>query len=103
MTPTPEPRNSRKARNRAAPGPSARSARSPVGRSARMLTFVTGNPGKVAELRSLAEPMGWSVAQDKRGYPEVQADTLAEVCAAGAEHLLASGLRPPFLLEDSGL
>jgi XTP/dITP diphosphohydrolase len=71
--------------------------------SPRHLTFVTGNAGKVAELRSLAEPLGFAVAQDKRGYPEVQAESLGEVCAAGADHLLASGLKPPFLLEDSGL
>ncbi|MEK6976286.1 MAG: RdgB/HAM1 family non-canonical purine NTP pyrophosphatase [Candidatus Thermoplasmatota archaeon] len=64
---------------------------------------MTGNAGKVAEMRSLAEPMGYAVVQDKRGYPELQAASLAEVCAAGADHLLASGLRPPFLLEDSGL
>lgn len=71
--------------------------------SPRHLTFVTGNAGKVAELASLAGPLGFKVVQDKRGYPEVQADTLAEVCSAGADDLLASGLKPPFVLEDSGL
>lgn len=67
------------------------------------ITFVTGNAGKVAELQALLEPLGWSIQQDRRGYPEVQADTLAAVCDAGATALLASGLNPPFLLEDSGL
>src|SRR5688500_15103897 len=61
------------------------------------ITFVTGNGGKVAELRALAEPLGYTVVQDKRGYPEVQADSLQAVCEAGAQHLLDDGLAPPFL------
>lgn len=67
------------------------------------LTFVTGNAGKARELQGLLAPLGIEVVQDARGYPEVQAHTLAEVAEAGARHLLASGLAPPFLLEDSGL
>ncbi len=82
-----------------AKGRSARSAPS----AGRRLTLVTGNAGKVAELGAQVAALGYTVLQDKRGYPEVQADDLAEVCAAGARHLLASGLKPPFLLEDSGL
>lgn len=74
-----------------------------AGGAVRTLTFVTGNAGKVAELQALCKPLGITVVQDARGYPEVQADTLAEVCAAGADHLLAAGLKPPFVLEDSGL
>lgn len=69
----------------------------------RRLTFVTGNAGKVAELTALVAPLGYTVVQDKRGYPEIQEDTLAAVCEAGARHLLDSGCPPPFLLEDSGL
>jgi len=68
----------------------------------RAITFVTGNAGKVRELQGLLAPHGYSVVQDSGGYPEVQADTLAEVAEAGARHLLGR-LRPPFLLEDSGL
>lgn len=80
----------------------------PPGRGApqnapRRLTFVTGNAGKFAELRDQLRPRGITIVQDKRGYPEVQADTLREVAEAGARHLLASGLKPPFVLEDSGL
>ena len=70
---------------------------------ARRLTFVTGNKGKAAELAALAAPYGIQVVQDARGYPEIQASSLAEVTEAGADHLLRSGLEPPFLLEDSGL
>jgi XTP/dITP diphosphohydrolase len=64
---------------------------------------VTGNPGKVAELRALLEPLGIQVVPDGRGYTEIQADTLEEVAQAGATELLAGGLKPPFVLEDSGL
>ena len=92
------------ARRRAAKATPAKPAKAKAAKpSKRILTFVTGNAGKVAELSALVAPLGWTVAQDKRGYPEVQADTLEEVCAAGARHLLEAGLRPPFLLEDSGL
>ena len=69
----------------------------------RRLVFVTGNAGKAAELRAQLKPRGIAVVQDDRGYPEVQADTLREVAEAGAQHLLANGLAPPFVLEDSGL
>lgn len=69
----------------------------------RRLTFVTGNAGKARELAGQLAPFGIAVDQDSRGYPEIQAATLAEVAEAGAAHLLASGLKPPFLLEDSGL
>jgi XTP/dITP diphosphohydrolase len=94
---------------RAKPSAGTRSAKAPskpgTGRAtrSRRVTFVTGNAGKVAELRQQLGPRGITVVQDKRGYPEVQADTLREVAEAGARHLLADGLRPPFLLEDSGL
>ncbi|HLF16181.1 MAG TPA: non-canonical purine NTP pyrophosphatase, partial [Candidatus Thermoplasmatota archaeon] len=67
------------------------------------LTFVTGNPGKARELAAALAPHGVEVVQDPRGYPEMQADTLDEVAAFGADHLLASGLPPPFVLEDAGL
>lgn len=67
------------------------------------LRFVTGNAGKAAELQALVAPLGLRVVADPRGYPEIQADTLEEVARAGAQHLLASGLEPPFLLEDAGL
>ena len=64
---------------------------------------MTTNQGKVAELRHLAAPLGHTVVQDARGYPEIQADTLEEVARDGAKLLLASGPKAPFLLEDSGL
>ncbi|MEA3203989.1 MAG: XTP/dITP diphosphohydrolase [Thermoplasmata archaeon] len=99
------PGHSPTARHRepAASPPSAPSASAaPQGRPTK-LTFVTGNAGKVAEMAALLAPLGVEVVADGRGYPEVQAATLAEVTEAGARHLLAAGLRPPFILEDSGL
>ncbi len=67
------------------------------------VTLVTGNPGKVAELRELLDPLGVAVVPDDRGYPEIQHDELRGVTEAGAGYLLATGLEPPFLLEDAGL
>lgn len=84
------------------PRPSVPRQAKPVGLPKR-ITFVTGNAGKARELAQQLAPLGIAVDQDKRGYPEIQADTLGEVAEAGAAHLLASGLKPPFLLEDSGL
>ncbi len=69
----------------------------------RVLRFITGNPGKVAELAPALAPHGWRVEQHDAGYPEIQADSLQEVARAGAEHLLAQGVEPPFVLEDAGL
>jgi XTP/dITP diphosphohydrolase len=94
---------------KAAPAtPKAKAAGKPVRATAppampKRLTFVTGNAGKLAELAAQLKPRGIQVVQDRRGYPEVQAGTLREVAEAGARHLLASGLAPPFVLEDSGL
>ncbi|MFO1532767.1 MAG: RdgB/HAM1 family non-canonical purine NTP pyrophosphatase [Thermoplasmatota archaeon] len=69
----------------------------------RRITFVTTNAGKVAEVAEGLARHGIEVVQDARGYPEVQADSLAEVTESGADWLLRAGLPPPFLLEDSGL
>ncbi len=67
------------------------------------ITFVTGNPGKVEEMRAVLDPLGIAVIQDSRGYPEIQHDELRGVAEAGAGYLLATGLEAPFLLEDAGL
>ena len=67
------------------------------------LRFITGNPGKVQELQHLLASQGITVVQDDQGYPEIQADSLEEVAAAGAEHLIAAGVKAPFVLEDAGL
>ncbi len=65
------------------------------------LTFVTGNAGKYQEatliLAGLAE-----LTQDRGGYTEIQADTLAEVARYGLAEV-SGRLAPPFFLEDAGL
>lgn len=102
---TPPPARSPEAAPAAAPSASAPPAPAPAAHAGRpgRLTFVTGNAGKAAEMAALLAPLGVEVVADGRGYPEVQAGTLAEVTEAGARHLLAAGLAPPFILEDSGL
>lgn len=87
----------------APPAPRAEAQAAPPQPGLRTLAFVTGNAGKVAEMKALLAPLDIEVVADGRGYPEVQAATLREVTEAGAKHLLATGLRPPFILEDSGL
>ncbi len=67
------------------------------------ITFVTGNPGKIDEMRRLLDPLGIAVVQDERGYPEIQSDSLSDVTEAGAGYLAAMGVEPPFMLEDAGL
>ncbi len=67
------------------------------------ITFVTGNPGKVEEMRALLDPLGIAVVPDARGYPEIQHSELAGVAEAGAGYLMATGLEAPFMLEDAGL
>ncbi len=67
------------------------------------ITFVTGNPGKIEEMRALLDPLGIAVVQDDRGYPEIQHEELQGVAEAGAGYLLATGVETPFILEDAGL
>ncbi|WP_226022384.1 non-canonical purine NTP pyrophosphatase [Halomicrobium salinisoli] len=63
-----------------------------------MLTFVTTNPGKVAE----AEEYLGAVEQFDFDYTEVQADTLGEVAAHGARQAhRATG--EPVIVDDAGL
>lgn len=66
------------------------------------LTFATGNPGKLEEARAQLAPLGVEVEGWDGGYPEVQADELAEVARFGLDHL-AGRLEAPFVLEDAGL
>ena len=64
-----------------------------------MVTFVTTNEGKVREARAyLDDP----VEQRALDYPEVQADDLATVAAAGARAAYRE-LGEPLFVDDSGL
>lgn len=66
------------------------------------LTFVTGNPGKLKEVKTRLGEIGIEVVGRNAGYPEIQSDSLIEVVKFGAEYL-AGRVPPPFVLDDSGL
>jgi XTP/dITP diphosphohydrolase len=65
------------------------------------VTFVTSNPGKLAEVRRILSEYQISVAWSRRSLPEPQCDRLEEVVAAK----LAAAARPGVgaVVEDSGL
>jgi len=65
------------------------------------LTFVSTNPGKFREVRSLLAPFGVRVRWRRRTLPEPQVDTLEEVVAAKLEAV--RDLSGFVLVEDSGL
>ncbi|MGD0250842.1 MAG: non-canonical purine NTP pyrophosphatase, partial [Thermoplasmata archaeon] len=65
------------------------------------VTFVSTNPGKVREVRSVLRPFGLRTRWIRRELPEPQADTLAEVVRS---KLAAVADLPGYVLvEDSGL
>ena len=51
------------------------------------LYFVTGNAGKLAEVRKLFEPLGIEIDEMGINYPELQADSLEEVVEFGLKWL----------------
>ena len=66
------------------------------------LYFITSNKGKLQEASEKLQPFGFSVIQKDLGYPEIQADTLEEVVAAGIS-FLQSRCQERFILEDAGV
>ncbi|MCI4334836.1 MAG: non-canonical purine NTP pyrophosphatase [Thermoplasmata archaeon] len=66
-----------------------------------LLTFVTSNAAKLAEVRSFLSARGIEVRAELRRLPEVQADELEEVVAA--KLAAASDVSGTVLVEDSGL
>ena len=68
----------------------------------RAFSFITQNPGKVAELQAKAREFGLDVVQVNASYPELQADTLEEVVRHGLSYCKEKFLSP-FIIEDSGL
>ena len=67
------------------------------------LFFVTGNLGKLAEVRKVFEPLGIEIEQLEGGYPELQASTLEEVVEFGLKWLFEKHGRRPLIIDDSGL
>jgi len=68
----------------------------------RAFSFITQNPGKVAELQAKAHEFGLEVVQVNASYPELQADTLEEVVRHGLNYCKEK-FPSPFIIEDSGL
>ncbi len=69
-----------------------------------MLHFVTGNEGKLMEMRSLLGPHGIDLRQLKKDFVEIQADSLDEVVIFGIDHMVSRGFGGiTFFKEDAGL
>ena len=68
----------------------------------KILYFITGNKGKIAEAKEKFKSLSIVLVQNDLGYPEIQADTLEEVARFGVE-TLEHRCSEPFILEDAGL
>lgn len=64
--------------------------------------FITGNKGKLYEVKEKLKNLDVTVIQEDLGYPEVQGDSLKEVARYGVEHIKKRFLHP-FIIEDAGL
>ena len=68
----------------------------------RTIYFITGNKGKLSEVKEKLKPFDVEIIQKDLGYPEIQADSLENVVRYGVEHLKKSFFHP-FIIEDAGL
>jgi XTP/dITP diphosphohydrolase len=66
------------------------------------LYFITSNKGKALEAKTKFSEINVKIVQKNLGYPEIQADSLAEVALVGAEDV-KKRFDQPFFLEDAGL
>lgn len=64
--------------------------------------FITSNKGKTIEAKQKLSSVDLDVVQKNLGYPEIQADRLAEVATYGVEYIQKKSDKP-FILEDAGL
>ncbi len=64
--------------------------------------FITGNKGKLSEVKEKLRSLDVTVIQEDLGYPEVQGDSLEEVAEYGVE-CIKKRFSHPFILEDAGL
>jgi XTP/dITP diphosphohydrolase len=64
--------------------------------------FITGNEGKVSEVKEKFKHIHIEIVQKNLGYPEIQGDSLEEVVIYGIEYL-AKKCNYPFIIEDAGL
>ena len=66
------------------------------------LRFATHNKGKFMEAKAILEPIGITLEQYDKGYPEIQSTSLEDV-ATYAANFLKGKIESPFFLEDAGL
>lgn len=67
----------------------------------KVITLITGNPRKVKSLQNAVAPYGYKVEAIKMKFPEIQANTTAEV-AAFAARWIAEKTNKPCVKMDSG-
>ena len=63
--------------------------------------FITGNKGKLSEVKEKLKSFDVEIIQKDLGYPEIQDDSLENVVRYGIEHLKKS-FSHPFIIEDAG-
>ena len=68
----------------------------------KILYFITGNKGKLAEAKKKLSVVNLKIVQKNLGYPEIQADNLEEVVSFGAKYI-QERFNHPFIIEDAGL
>jgi XTP/dITP diphosphohydrolase len=66
------------------------------------LFFITGNQGKVLEVKKKFKDLDIKIVQKDLGYPEIQAKNLEDVVCFGVEHIQKK-FSFPFIIEDAGL
>ncbi len=64
--------------------------------------FITGNKGKLSEVKEKLRSLDVTVIQEDLGYPEVQGDSPEEVAEYGVE-CIKKRFSHPFIIEDAGL
>jgi XTP/dITP diphosphohydrolase len=70
----------------------------------REIYLLTGNLGKLKEIKRWLDPLGIEVKLLKNEFVETQVDTLEEVVHFGVDHLVEKeGIDVPFIKDDSGL
>jgi XTP/dITP diphosphohydrolase len=74
------------------------------GKNWKEIHLVTGNLGKLKEIKRWLDPLQIEVKLLKKDFVETQVDTLEEVIHFGVDHLVRKeGAEIPFIKDDSGL
>jgi len=67
----------------------------------KVITLITGNPRKAESLQNVVAPYGFKVEATKMEFPEIQANTTAEVAAFAAKWV-TDKINKPCVKMDSG-